>query len=196
MRLALPYKGFALLTILMSFSLWGAQKDRFLFRVADQVVSLQDLKLTDEDFSALQCHLDDSLILEYLGSGFRKKLHENVLLLEKLEGPLGAHRPLVIFLASMRQVWKLLNYVDAQEVAITPELEKSILAPSKCPSVTGTDKKMIASFKRWLRVEIYLRSRYAQNGMDQRPERKEKRFQSINLFIDSLDKQIVHEDFW
>lgn len=174
----------------------AAQKDRFLFRVADQVISLQDLRLADDDFVALKCHLPDSLVLEFLGSSFQKRLHENVLVLEKLDGQLGENRPLVIFLASIRQIWKLLNYVDTQEVTITSELEKSLLAPSKCPSIASSDKKLKASFKRWLRVEIYLRSRYAQNGIDQKVEKKEKRFQSINLFIDSLDKQIAHEDFW
>ena len=172
------------------------QKDRFLFRVADQVVSVQDLKLTDADFSSLACQLPDSLLLEHVGDGFRKKLHESVARLDTLTTPLGGETPLIIFLASVRQIWKLLTYIDTQDVSISSDLEKSFLGASQCPSIMGPDKKMRASFRRWLRVEVYLRSRYGQGKISQEKGRKEKRFQSISLFVDSLDKQVVHEDFW
>lgn len=197
MRSALRSKTVAILLCFISIAAAPLRvQERFLFRVAEQVVGLSDLRLNDTDFTALACHLPDSLILEYVGSGFRQKLHENVPRLEALKTPLREETPLVIFLSSLRQVWKLLTYIDTQEVAIAADLEKSFLRTSSCPSVAGADKKMRSSFRRWLRVEIYLRSRYAQGAVSQDQSRKEKRFQSIALFVDSLDKQVSHEDFW
>lgn len=196
MRLALRFN-YLILAFLLSVSARAAdQRDRFIFRVADQVVSLQDLKSTDQDWSALRCHLPDSLIIEYVGEAFRKKLQENIGVLEKLDKPLGANAPLTIFLGSMRSFWKLLTYIDNQEVGLLPELEKTFLRSSHCPSVEGEPKKLRASFRRWLRVEIYLRSRYGQGDISKDGERIQKRHQSISLFVDSLDKQVTHEDFW
>lgn len=196
MRSARPYKIIAVGLLLLSSAVLADRRDRFLFRVGDQVVSVQDFVLTDADFDALQCHLPDSLVIEYVGAGFQKKLHESVATLDGLKTPLKENTPLVIFISSMRQIWKLLSYVDSQEVAIAPQLEKGFLQPSKCPTVAGSDKKMRASFRRWLRVEVYLRSRYAPTGVKDEAGRKGKRFQSISLFVDSLDKQVGHEDFW
>lgn len=196
MRSALRSKTLCLVLFFLSSGAFGAYKDRFLFRVVDQVVGLQDLTLADSDLTALRCHFSDSLVLEYVGEGFLPRLHESISLIEQLKTPLRQDSRLVIFLSSVRQIWKLLTYVDGQEVQIGQDLEKGLLAPSKCPSVEGEGKKFRASFRRWLRVEVYLRSRYAQGGVTQEKGRREKRFQSIALLIDSLDKQLAHEDFW
>ena len=196
MRSALPFKSLFLFLLSVSSVFAADRSDRFLFRVVDQVVGLQDLRLTDADLSALQCHFSDSLLIEYVGPGFISQLHEVIPQLETLKTPLREKLPLVIFLSSVRQGWKLLSYIDGQEVQITSELEKGLLKPSKCPRVQGERQKLRASFRRWLRVEIYLRSRYAQGGISNDKGKIEKRFQSINLFVDSLDKQLVHEDFW
>lgn len=78
---------------------------------------------------------------------------------------------------------------------MSSELEKQIQNFPGCPSVMF-NKKVRDSFKRWLRVEIYLRSRFAPMGLQSGSEWKTKRLQSITQLVESLDKQLAHENFW
>lgn len=191
LRSALRYSLF----FLFSFTATAAPRgDRFLFRVADQVVAGDDLAQAGEDLTALDCRFPDSLLADYLGKGLAPKLREEAVALAKLEGPLKAHPPRTIFLGTLRRYWKLLTYVEGQEVEIAPALEKELANVPGCPSIIDGDNKVRASFRRWLRTEIYLRSRYARAGVA--GTNPEKRRESIELFVDSLDKQLGHEDFW
>ncbi len=168
--------------------------DRFLFRVADQVVAGDDLTQAGEDLTALACRVPDSLLVDYLGKGLAPKLREEAVALAKLEGPLKGHTPRIIFLGTLLRYWKLVTFVEGQEVEIPAALEKELATGQSCPTVIDPDNRMRASFRRWLRTEIYLRSRYARAGAAS--SRPEKRRESIELFVDSLDKQLDHEVFW
>lgn len=187
---------FSFLFILILLTVAATRGDRFLFRVSDQVVGVEDLNQAHVDLTTLRCHFSDALLIEYLGEGFLAKLEKETETLSKLTKPLGEQTPLIIFLSAIRQKWKLMVYVDSQEVDISPDLEKGLMGSKACASIEGTDKKMRGSFRKWLRVEIYLRSRYGQGMTASDTSRKEKRLQSVNLFVDSLDKQVTHEDFW
>jgi hypothetical protein len=164
--------------------------------VSEQVVGVEDLAQAHVDLTALQCHFPDALLVEYLGEGFLAKLAKEAGTLASLSTPLGEQTPLVIFVSAVRQKWKLMVYVDSQEVDITADLESGLLKSKSCAKLATSDGKMRGSFRRWLRVEIYLRSRYGQGITAADSSRKERRLQSINLFVDSLDKQVSHEDFW
>jgi hypothetical protein len=170
--------------------------DRYLFRVADQVIGVEDMGQAHVDLTTLECHFSDALLIEYLGEGFLAKLEKEVAALSKLTTPLGEQTPLVIFLSAVRQKWKLMVYVDSQEVDVAADLEKGLLKSKGCAGIAGSDGKIRGSFRKWLRVEIYLRSRYGQGKTASDTSRRDKRLQSINLFVDSLDKQVTHEDFW
>ncbi len=193
-RLAPRFRAFLVALLITAPAL--AEGDRFLFRVGDQVVGARDLGQAADDLTAIGCRFPDSLLLEYLGEGYLVKLRHERDVLAGLKTPLASSVPTTIFLASLRRVWKLLAYVDTQEVTLAPALEKEVLKAKGCPSAEATRGQMRASFRRWLRVEVYLRSRYGQGRPGADAERRDKRFHSIDLFVDSLDKQMSHENFW
>ncbi len=187
---------------IVSFLLLAAQpataavKDRYLFRAGDAVVGVNDLIQAHDDLTALNCRFNDSLLEAWSNDGFQSKFKKVYEKLESNSGPLSEDQNSIIFLSSLRQLWKLLVYVDGQEVVISSDLQKSIVNVAGCPKVTLSGGKVRDSFQRWLRVEVYLRSRYAPGGVVNTKEWRDKRLQSINQFVDSLDKQLSHENFW
>ncbi|MBY0517358.1 MAG: hypothetical protein K2P81_10640 [Bacteriovoracaceae bacterium] len=194
MRLALQFK-LIFVFVFCSFSAFAVISDRYLFRIGDVVVGANDLEQSYSDLDALGCYLSDSLLLEYLSAGYLPKLKKSLPTLSDPKVSIAQENSSVIFLSSVRQLWKLLIYVDGQEVNLTSSLEKTFLAPSKCPSVKF-EKKLRDSFRRWLRLEVYLRSRYAPNGFGDKQDRRAKKIQSITQFAESIDKQLIHENFW
>lgn len=171
--------------------------ERFLFRVGEEVVSLNDLMQAEKDIAALHCRFDDSLFLAHLGDKFSVQLHQLNSSLEDVTKSIRDNKADTVFLTRVRQNWKLLSFVDTQDVALTPQLEDATKAVSGCPPITDTAGKMRSSFRRWLRAEIYLRSRYG--GSDHGSSKKEameKRLQSVGFFLETLEKQVSHEDFW
>ncbi len=192
LKLALQ-SSFVFLILLSSAS--AELKDRFLFRINDSVVASHDLEQAHKDLRALSCRFSDSLLMAYLTPEYLPKLKSSIDQLSKLTNSLSSENNLLIFLSSVRQNWKLLAYIDSQEVGLTSELEKQVQNFPGCPSVMF-NKKVRDSFKRWLRVEIYLRSRFAPTGIQTGSEWRAKRINSISQLIESLDKQMAHENFW
>ncbi len=194
LKLALPCSVLALFISFAAFAT-AVVKDRYLFRVAETVVGSHDIQHAEADLAAIQCRFPDTLLEPWSAETFRAKWRKVGEKLAQLDTPLAQDQNTIIFLTNIRQLWKLFVYVDGQGVSLAAELEKASLHAPGCPSV-AMGNKMRDSFRKWLRVEIYLRSRYAPSGMNSSPEWREKRLQSIVQFIDSLDKQISHENFW
>lgn len=171
-------------------------KDRYLFRVGDVVVGLHDLDQANTDLAALRCRFPDSLLEAWTSPSYLAKSKSTVTKLSGATTPLAQDQNAIIFLSSMRQLWKLLVYVDGQEVAMSKDLLKQVGNTPGCPSVNLSAGKMRDSFLRWLRAEVYLRARYAPSGMKSEKDWREKRLISISQFADSVDKQLGHENFW
>ncbi|MFP5491535.1 MAG: hypothetical protein ACLGG0_08545 [Bacteriovoracia bacterium] len=185
------------LILLSSLLLMGATvKDRYLFRVTETVVGVHDLEVAVDDLKALECRFPDSLLMSWLGDGFSPKLKKVTAELLQSQESVSKDHSKVIFLSMVRQMWKVLVFTDTQDVVLKPELEKQVINVAGCPTVLFTKKEMRDSFKRWLKVEIYLRSRYAPGGITENKEWRAKRLNSIAQFVDSIDKQMSHENFW
>ena len=198
MKSALQFNALWIVSLLL-LSLSSAQaaiKDRYLFRIQDTVVGVHDLGQAQADLAALHCRFPDALLEAWTNDGFRGKFKKVLDKLASEQGPLSEDQNSIIFLSSVRQLWKLLIYVDGQVVSLSPELQKSVMSVAGCPAITHSRGKMRDSFQRWLRVEVYLRSRYAPGGILKGQDWREKRLQSIAQFVESIDKQLSHENFW
>lgn len=198
MKSALQFNALWIVSFIL-LSLTSAQaavKDRYLFRIGDTVVGLHDLNQAHADLSALHCRFPDALLDAWTNDSFRGKFKKVIEKISNDKNDLSQDQNSIIFLSSVRQLWKLLIYVDGQSVTLSADLQKSVTSVSGCPGVTLSRGKMRDSFQRWLRVEVYLRSRYAPGGMAKDKEWREKRLQSIAQFVESVDKQLTHENFW
>ena len=173
--------------------------DRFLMRISSKILSANDLVVWEQDLLALKCYMPDSLIPDYLGPSFLVKLKDLNKLLSNNEVLINDSHPVVPFLSYVRKISKLMTYIEDQKVTLVLPLTKELVQLSKtrkCPQKIHNGSKLKLSFEDVLRSEIYLRSKYLSKNISSDQDSKSKRFQALSLFIESVDRQISHENFW
>lgn len=191
--------------LLFNFLIGGLQaqelvsSDRFLLRILDRTISLQDISYQLRNLKALECIYSDALVVSYFEKKFLKELegftskfpksdedavkylHENAELLKKI-----------------RFFFKMLRYSEDQNKKVSPELARLIREGTKennCQKAILHKDSLKTNFKSLIEMELYLRSRY--EGQLKGSNRDFDAIRtSIDLFVDSLDKQFQHEYFW
>ncbi len=102
------------------------------------------------------------------------------------------------YMKKLRYLFKILRYSGDQDWKVSTELTKIIretTKENKCQTAVLYKDTLKTNFIALLKIELYLRSRYGtqiksnRRGFDSiRP--------SLELFMDSLDKQFPHEYYW
>jgi hypothetical protein len=173
--------------------------DRFLLKIVDKTISLQDFKYQSRNLRALNCIYEDAFVVQYFEKSFirdwenlldkfptndedvAKYLHQNEDLLKKI-----------------RYFFKVLRYSEDQKMVVSSEVIKLIrsgVKENKCERDILYKDDLKTNFLALLQLELYFRSRYASQLKSSsagfaivKP--------SIDLFMESLDKQFGHEYFW
>ncbi len=203
----LKIKTLGILKLALLFSLFISKtqadqvllSDRFIFKVMDDVYSLQDLNYQSRNLNALKCVYPDAFVLRYFGEDFLKKFkkfneefpQENSEAIKYLH----LHEDL---LRQIRFFFKGMKYAEDQKLVVSEDVTKIIIEATKvnkCDTKILKDDGLKANFISLLRLELYLRSRYAPQ-MDSKKIDFNTVKSSIDLFIESLDKQFSHEYFW
>lgn len=148
--------------------------------------------------NALKCVYGEPLVVEYFGRGFIKELGNFVRSFpsetEKARSYLHSEES---FLKKLRYFFKMLRYSEDQKAKVNQQLTAIIrqnAKANKCDLEILHVNSLKTNFISLLQLEIYLRSRYggqlksAKNFDEVRP--------SIDLFVESLDKQFSHEYYW
>jgi hypothetical protein len=193
-KLALPFSllvGGALAANVVS-------SDRFLIKILDRTVSVKDLIYQHRNLEALYCVYEDSFVVQYLGPGFVKELGEFL-----RDFPTGDEAVRTYLhgkeavLKKIRFFFKVLRYSEDQRTDVSPKLTKLIresARENKCRQDILYKDSLKTNFITLLETELYLRARYGnQLKVDQRFESVRP---SIELFVESLDKQFSHEYYW
>jgi hypothetical protein len=192
----------ALLCSLITFNINAKEQvsfDRFLLKVIDQVFSLQDFKYQSRNLNALKCIYPDAFVIQYFGKDFLRdfeKFHANFP--EQSKDAIEYMHNYEALLKKTRLLFKGIKYADDQKLVVSSEVSDLIQESTK---VNKCDKEILNqsglknNFLALLRLELYLRSRYSAqlksntvSFISIKP--------SIDLFIESLDKQFSHEYFW
>jgi hypothetical protein len=173
--------------------------DRFLLKIIDQTVSFQDFKYQSRNLKTLNCVYDDSFVVQYFQKAF---IGEWLEFLEKFpvkakEASEYMHKNSEL-MKKIRHFYKALRYADDQKMLVTPDLSNLIREATQennCDLEVLHKDTLKTNFTALIRMELYFRSRYSgqlQSGSlsfeTVRP--------SIDLFIESLDKQFPHEYYW
>ncbi len=172
--------------------------DRFLIKILDRTVSLQDIQFQLRNIKALNCIYDDSLVIQFFGIGFIQDLNQFMMKFptsdDEVRKYLHGNQSM---LKKLRHFFKILRYSEDQQNEISPELSRLIreaTQENKCdPKVLHKDT-LKTNFKNLLEMELYFRARYANQIKGN--QRFETIRGSIELFVDSLDKQFAHEYYW
>lgn len=172
--------------------------DRFLLKILDRTVSFQDVQFQLRNLKALHCIYDDSLVVQYFELSFLRDLDAFVKKFpekdEEVRPYLHQHDAL---LKKMRFFFKMLRYSEDQKNDVTASLTSLIresTKENKCNTAVLYQDTLKTNFKSLLETELYLRSRYS--GQFKATQKFETVRSSIELFVESLDKQFAHEYFW
>jgi hypothetical protein len=173
--------------------------DRFLFKVVDQAVSIQDLKYQLRNLKALNCVYSDALVIQYFDKKFIEDFDSFIIKFpENSEGIiryLHSHEDL---LNKMSILFKMLRYAEDQNKKVSAELSKLVQSSAKanrCNLEVLHKDSLKTNFKSLLEIELYLRARY--EGQFQTSGKKIDEIRSsLDLFIESLNKQFSHEFYW
>lgn len=172
--------------------------DRFLIKILDRTVSLQDIKYQFRNLQALNCIYDDAFVIRFFEKSFLKELEK--FLLDFPEGDAEVRRYLhrhESILKKIRYFFKMLRYSEDQKADVSPKLTQLIresAKENKCNSEVLYKDTLKTNFIALMEMELYLRSRYG--GQLKGNSQFDTIRQSIELFIESLDKQFQHEYYW
>ncbi len=100
-------------------------------------------------------------------------------------------------LRQLRFFFKLLRYSEDQRTDVSPKLAKLIRSSArenKCNKAVLYNGALKTNFTSLLETELYLRTRYGNQLKVNQPFEVVR--PSIELFIESLDKQFTHEYYW
>lgn len=172
--------------------------DFFLIKILDRSVSFQDLSFQLRNIKALECIDDESVLIKYLEKSFIKELDSFVGKFPKneVERRRYLHKNEKV-LEKTRYLFKMLRYSSDQKAEVSPALTKLLRESTKennCNKEILYKETLKTNFIELMELEIYLRSRYGEQI------KKSRNFgvvrPSIDLFVESLDKQFGHEYYW
>ncbi len=194
MRLALPFNllvGGALAATVVS-------SDRFILKILDRSVSLQDITYQQRNLEALRCVYDDAIVVQYLGPSFVKELGDFIKSFPSDDDEVRKYlHTKEALLKQTRFFFKLLRYSEDQRTDVSPKLTKLIRASArenKCNKDVLHNGSLKTNFISLLETELYLRTRYGNQLKVNQPFDVVR--PSIELFVESLDKQFTHEYYW
>ena len=191
------------LALLYSFLIGGSHaevisSDRFLLKILDQIVSHKDIEYQLRNLKALNCLYDDSYILKYFEKAYLKELS---LFIDKFPSTDEDVRKYLhaneMILHKTRHLFKMLRYSEEQKMDVNAQLTKLIresVKENKCNSEILYRDTLKTNFIALIKLELYLRARYG--GQLKGSASFDSMRPSIELFVESLDKQFTHEYYW
>lgn len=173
--------------------------DRFLLKVLDRAISLQDVGYQLRNLKALDCIYADALVVSYFEKNFMTGLDGLIKNFPKEEAKVSKYlHDHEEILKKIRYFFKMLRYSEDQNKKVSSELSKLIREGTRennCQNSILHKDSLKTNFKSLMEMELYLRSRY--EGQLRSNKRNFDFIRpSIDLFVESLDKQFLHEYYW
>jgi hypothetical protein len=172
--------------------------DRFIIKILDRTISFQDVQYQVRNLEALNCIYDDSLVVQFFEKSFIGELKDFVSKFpkedEEVRRYLHGHEAV---LKKTRHFFKMLRYSEDQKAEVSPNLTNLIresAKENKCNSEVLYKNTLKTNFIALMEMELYLRARYG--GQLRTNQRFDSVRSSIELFVESLDKQFTHEYYW
>ena len=192
------------LKLVLLFNLIGGShaavvsSDRFLIKILDRTISVQDIQYQFRNLKALDCVYDNSFVMQFFEKKFLKDLEAFLknIPTEDLEVRKYLHDQETT-LKNVRYFFKMLRYSEDQRSDVSANLTKLVresVRVNECGVDVLYKDTLKTNFLSLLELELYLKARYGGQLKSQasfssiRP--------SMELFVESLDKQFNHEYYW
>jgi hypothetical protein len=168
-------------------------------KILDRTVSVQDLGYQVRNLEALDCIYEgDAYVSQYFHKSMVRDLNAFLKGLPKVNEEV---RPYLHHhedeLKKVRTLFKMLRYAEDQRAKVSPDLTKLLregAKENKCQAEVLYKDTLKTNFITLIQLELYLRSRYG--GQMKNAKSFEGLRPSIDLFVESLDKQFTHEYYW
>ncbi|HXH30564.1 MAG TPA: hypothetical protein VNJ01_07110 [Bacteriovoracaceae bacterium] len=173
--------------------------DRFLLKILDRTISFQDINYQLRNLKALNCIYSDALVVQFFQKKFIQDLDVFIKKFptsseEEVRSYLHANEKM---LRNIRYFFKILRYSEDQKSEVSSALSQIIKEGTKenrCETDILYKDTLKTNFKSLLELELYLRTRYGNQLKSTGNFETIK--PSIELFVESLDKQFAHEYYW
>jgi hypothetical protein len=194
-----------ILKLALLFSLWSGgvgstviSSDRFLIKILDKTISFQDINFQLRNLKALRCIYEDSFVIQYFKNDFVGQLDNFISNMPKEDEEVKKYLlSRKETLKSIRYFFKMLTYAEDQKIQVSSKVKNLIRESAKenqCQAGVLYKDTLKTNFISLMEMEIYLRTRYGSQVKNK--ESFEAIRSSIEIFIESLDKQFSHEYFW
>lgn len=172
--------------------------DRFLIKILDRTVSFQDIAFQLRNIKALNCVYDTSLVIQYFDKKIIPDLNQFVKKFPKTDDEIRRYlHSNQDILKKLRIYFKMLRYAEDQKADVSGNLTTLIresVQANKCDKEVLYKETLKTNFLTLLELELYLKARYG--GQLKNNQRFDTVRSSIDLFVESLDKQFNHEYYW
>jgi sulfur relay (sulfurtransferase) DsrC/TusE family protein len=172
--------------------------DRYIIKILDRTISFQDIQFQLRNVKALNCIFDDSLVIQYFEKGFINETDQFVKKFPQTDEEVRRYlHGNEAILKKTRTFFKMLRYSEDQKADVNPNLTKIIresAKENKCNQEVLYKDTLKTNFIALMELELYLRARYG--GQLKNNTRFDTIRPSIDLFVESLDKQFNHEYYW
>ncbi len=172
--------------------------DRFLIKILDRTVSFLDIQYQHRNLKALNCIYSDSFVVQFFEKSFIGDLNTFLIKMPNTDEEVRTflHGQENV-LKKVRYLFKMLRYTEDQKADVSPELTRLVresVKENKCGTAVLYQETLKTNFISLLELEVYLRSRYG--GQLKSQTKFESIKPSMELFVESLDKQFSHEYYW
>jgi hypothetical protein len=186
------------LSLSTSFGSTKPSKDWAVFKIADQVYFSSDLVPIYQDFWTFHCAYDDAVIFRLVDLEFTKNERD---MMEQIgltnSSPYTDSNKRVF--KELRKLLKLISYSSQAKVSIKDSLPSEVMSLAKATNCRHRGALTTKSFDRFLRAEIFLKSRFTgRTSNDTKDSKKinDKSVEGIEAFFKTVERQISHEDFF
>lgn len=172
--------------------------DRYFLRILDRNISYQDIHFQLRNLKALSCIYDDALVIQYFGKNLSSDLEQFLAKVPEQDSAVRIYlQGQEVILRKIRFFFKILRYSEDQKTEVSHKLSNLIRESSSTNGCNGEvlyKDGLKTNFRALMEMELYLRARYgAQLKNNQNFDSIRS---SIELFVESLDKQFGHEYYW
>jgi hypothetical protein len=182
----------------VAFSATKPTKDWAIFKVSDQIYFSSDIIPLYQDFWTFHCAYEDAIMFRVLSFEFSKNERDMLEQIGVTDASPYNEKSKKVF-RELRKLLKLIAYSSQTKVSMKESLPSEVLSLAKASNCRHRGALTTKSFERFLRAEVFLKSRFNSRLTNESKEGKkntEKSLEGIDAFFKTVERQITHEDFF
>jgi hypothetical protein len=175
--------------------------DAFVFKISEQIISLNDLSHQIKTLKTLECYYPKSLLTQVFKQ-LIKDGEDSTLYKIQDYTKVDYSKAQKDFFQSSILFYKLKIYSESHKTQVPRELTRAFYMASRqlnCGvNIFDEGQEFTKEFYEVMKLELFLRTRYLpdENTSKKTKQDIDESIASINNFIGSIDKQISEETYW